>query len=303
LTLPPEITGQIFLHYVHNPYIGRTGEGAHNPLLLAGVCRSWRDICLSLHSLWSSLRIYPQDHSHSSLISLLGRWLPRAGSHLLDLELFRLSASTSAILSSLSAYSPRWRSLHLTMQTPSSLPEDRHIKGRIPHLSKLDLDVLEPYLGRPVTMFSHAPKLREVRLSAYSARPEWITLPWIQLTQLEFGCSLSGCLRVLAQTPHLEVLMVFITLMDRDPPPPIPQTLAHLRTLRYPRAHHGMLLDYLTLPALRTLELKCLEKEGCPRMRSLGVRSSWSLRSIHLVDMTSEIYMSCLWSLPSVEEV
>ncbi|KAJ7073448.1 hypothetical protein B0H15DRAFT_745599, partial [Mycena belliarum] len=57
LTIPPEIIEHIFSFYVCNPHIGHTNTPGRGPLVLASVCRQWRNICLSDGSLWASLRV------------------------------------------------------------------------------------------------------------------------------------------------------------------------------------------------------------------------------------------------------
>ncbi|KAJ6600669.1 hypothetical protein B0H10DRAFT_695935 [Mycena sp. CBHHK59/15] len=307
LTLPPEITAQIFSHYVDKPHIGRTRTPGRGPLLLASVCRNWRDICLSMGSLWASLRLYPESHSSwdiEDLLSPLRSWLSRAGSHPLDLHVSRSSsASISKIFSFLSQYSSQWRTLGLTLDIPFPFPNDE-IRGRIPCLTKLVVNMMTETDDEPVMMtaFSNAPCLREAQLCGVSL--QWISLPWIQLTHLDFSHeSVSTCVEVLKQTPKLEVLVVFLTRSwDSDPPSAL-LTLPHLHTLKFLYDRDGALLDHLTLPALKSLELTSLDSEGSPRLFPLGPRSAWSLRSIRLMGMAAETSIFCLLSIPSPEEV
>ncbi|KAJ6600704.1 hypothetical protein B0H10DRAFT_1958730 [Mycena sp. CBHHK59/15] len=281
LTLPPEITAQIFSHYVDKPHIGRTRTPGRGPLLLASVCRNWRDICLSMGSLWASLCLYPGSHSSwdiEDLLSPLRSWLSRAGSHPLDLHVFRSSsASISKIFSFLSQYSRQWRTLRLTLDNPFSFPNNE-IRGRIPCLTKLVVNMITETDDEPVMMiaFSNAPCLHEAQLSGVSL--QWISLPWIQLTHLDFSHeSVSTCVEVLKQMPKLEVLVIFLTLSwDSDPPSAL-----------------------LMLPHLHTLKFL----EGSPRLFPLGLRSAWSLRSIRLMGMAAERSIFCLLSIPSLEEV
>ncbi|KAJ7262991.1 hypothetical protein C8J57DRAFT_1133743, partial [Mycena rebaudengoi] len=55
LTLPPEITADIFVHYLGNfPVITYDcASKAYPPLLLASVCREWRRVALSFPRLWA----------------------------------------------------------------------------------------------------------------------------------------------------------------------------------------------------------------------------------------------------------
>ncbi|KAJ7139239.1 hypothetical protein C8R44DRAFT_847339 [Mycena epipterygia] len=305
LTLPPEITAQIFSHYVHKSHIGRTRTPGRGPLLLASVCRDWRHICLSMGSLWASLLVYPEQYSSrdvKDLLSLLECWLSRAGSHPLDLRIFRSSSGlTSKIFTLLSNYSSQWRTLGVTLDRPFSFPNEE-IQARIPCLEKLVVTIIAEGDGVPVkiTAFSVAPRLREARLSGASLR--WISLPWVQLTHLEFSLeSLSACFEILKQTPMLESLVVYLPY-GTDPPSAL-LTLAHLHTLKFDHDRDGALLACLTLPALKTLELAYLAREFCPRLMDLGLRSAWSVRSIHLEGMDLDTLNVCLRCIPSLEQV
>ncbi|KAJ7447568.1 hypothetical protein B0H11DRAFT_2290139 [Mycena galericulata] len=301
LTIPPEITGQVFSFYVENPHIGiAPDDPGRSPLPLASVCRRWRDICLSMPRLWSALRIYSTySASESNIFDLLQRWISRAGSHPLDLELSGspILSTPAAILSHLAHYSHQWRILRLSFHLPSSFPNDK-IQGRVPCLTKLTINIIGGYdVPEMVTAFRDAPRLRDVQLFGASFRS--LSLPWIQLTSLNFsGGTLSNCVEILEQTPNLELLSVHLLTKTRIGKPPL--TLLHLHTLVFQCDHAIMLLDYLTLPALKTFELSALESDG---VLALATRSQWSLRSIRLVALPSPASVLCLASTPSVEEV
>ncbi|KAJ6509101.1 hypothetical protein DFH09DRAFT_1199151 [Mycena vulgaris] len=298
LTLPPEITTHIFSHCVYDPHIGHARVPGYGPLPLASVCRRWRDICLSTGALWASLRVYPARYSRGdidNLIGLLRRWHSRAGNHPLDLRLFS-SHYTSQIFSAISQYSHQWMALGLTLEMPFSFPNEV-VWGRIPSLTTLVITVLNEPQDEPVmiTAFRDAPSLREAELSGASL--EWISLPWIQLARLELSDqSLSECVDILKETPNLEVLVVshMFTLRLQTTPPVL---LPKLHTLRFTYDPDGMLLNQLALPALETLELTALNRAS--RVLELGLRSAWPLRSIQLMNMTSDTTIACLRALPS----
>ncbi|KAJ7139223.1 hypothetical protein C8R44DRAFT_302041 [Mycena epipterygia] len=311
LTLPPEITAQIFTHYLHKPHIGRTRplHQGRGPLILASICRDWRHICLSIRSVWASLQVYPEQYSNGNvedLLSLLRCWLSRAGSHPLDLHVFRSSSGSISwkIFTLLSNYSSQWRSLGVTLQRPFSFPNEK-IQARIPCLEKLAITIIKEGGDVPLMMtvwFSVAPRLREVILSGASL--QWISLPWIQLTHLDFRSeSTSACVEILKQTPMLEALVVSLPYIGIEHPPSPPLILPHLHTLDFEHDRDGALLSCLTLPALKTLVLSCFRYEFSPRLRDLGVRSAWSLRSIILNQIDDRTSTFCLRCIPSLEEV
>ncbi|KAJ6509092.1 hypothetical protein DFH09DRAFT_1199135 [Mycena vulgaris] len=152
-----------------------------------------------------------------------------------------------------------------------------------------------------LTAFSDAPCLREADLSGASL--EWISLPWNQLTKLEFSYqSLSACVEILAQTPNLEVLVTSAQWRPETAPTP-PRLLPMLHALRFTYDPDGLLFDYLTLPALKTLTLTALDHGGSARLHNSGVRSAWSLPSIQLTCMSPDATILCLRHIPSLETV
>ncbi|KAJ7474262.1 hypothetical protein FB451DRAFT_1088946 [Mycena latifolia] len=306
LTLPPEITAHIFSCYVDNPHIGYTPSPGWGPIVLASVCREWRNICLSVGSLWASIRVYPERLSIweiENLLDLLRRWLSRAGRQPLDLQVFG-TKYTSEIFSAISHHLPQLRTLRLALDAPFSFPT-AEIRGRIPCLTKLIVNIMHEPQDDPMmlTAFSDAPGLREAQL--YGASLQWISLPWIQLTHLDFSYqTLSACVDVLRQTPNLKVLRVYIA-HDQDAGDPLwaPLILPHLHTLKLSYDPYGMLLGHLILPALQTLELTGFKNQNPSLLLQLGLRSEWSLRSVRVTDMSSESAVLCLRSIPSLEAV
>jgi hypothetical protein len=53
LTIPPEITAEIFIHYVALDEWVELHKSASGPLLLVSICRSWHSIALNLRRLWA----------------------------------------------------------------------------------------------------------------------------------------------------------------------------------------------------------------------------------------------------------
>jgi hypothetical protein len=93
--LPTEITAEVFLQYVDRGLIGGTDPNIphapawtepYGPLLLASVCRAWKDIALALCPIWSTLEIRTQANAIPTTQQLLECWLPRSGGHPLDVN-------------------------------------------------------------------------------------------------------------------------------------------------------------------------------------------------------------------------
>ncbi|KAJ7116285.1 hypothetical protein C8R43DRAFT_1038454 [Mycena crocata] len=310
LNLPPEITGKIFTHYVDNPRIGCPRESPDSPpysgggpLVLASVCRNWRDISHSLCPLWASLHLYPEQHSSiENLVSLLRRWFSRAGTHPLDLHITEPSISLPGTV--LSEFSSQWRNLGLTLGSNHAFPNDA-IRGRVPSLTKLviNFEQLPETVPPPtiITAFSEAPHLREVHLSGVTLQS--ISLPWRQLTHLRFSDGIvEPCMEILHHTPNLEVLDIptFIMRVSWELPP---LRLAHLHTLKL--AIYGpdlrILLGHLTLPALITIHLTFF-LDMAP-IQHMVERSECLLKKMVLLGTKSDVIQGCLQCAPSLEQV
>ncbi|KAJ6455407.1 hypothetical protein C8R45DRAFT_1082460 [Mycena sanguinolenta] len=321
LAIPPEITRLIFSLYVNAPHIGcmsmfeRIGRG---PLRLATVCKTWRQICLSHPALWASFRVYAHEMYHGRIdafIDFLRCWISRAGNLPLDIAIFHplqhykdvsLSREMTKIFSSLPEYAARVRSLKMILEMGVAFPSEE-LHGCVPHLERLT--VAAGYLydksAGPLTGFQDAPRLREVGLSGLTFRD--ISLPWTQLTHLELGDGFESAVEILEQTTQLAVLIVeFPEDMHEDDEPDFthpPLTLTHLHTVRLWGVVETRLLQYLTLPALKTLDVGYTDAGSFPILHALGVRSGWSLHTLSLKAVNCEQTITLLESIPSLEEV
>ncbi|KAJ7694584.1 hypothetical protein B0H17DRAFT_1199109 [Mycena rosella] len=298
LTIPPEVTSEIFFHDVD------TDTHRPDPLRLASVCRTWRAIALSTPRLWNYFSSGPtRIRSTEVLSSRLHSWLPRAGNLplTLSIESPKLS-SDGAILAILAQYAAQWISLDLTSYMPISSPIDK-IRTPLSSLKKIKLHIpsLRGGVSTCIMAFLDAPQLREAYLHGLSLTQ--VSLPWIQLTKLQlFGLSLGECLDILEQTPHLEDLS-FAPITLHGPSIPSPRTIIGLRALHLMSDESCAILDHLTLPALNDLNLYRLSNEGVTRVESFVARSGCSVRVLELSHtMFTETYI-CVRNLPSLTEV
>ncbi|KAJ7223329.1 hypothetical protein GGX14DRAFT_314183, partial [Mycena pura] len=167
------------------------------PQLLGGVCKQWREICLSMSSLWTSLRVYNRmDRGIDSLVDALRCWLSRAGNCPIDLEIDGALTAQCDILDVLGQFAFQLRSLDVSTPLPETL-----IQGHIPHLQRLVLDILPRHKNAETASAAlhDAPRLREVDLSIQN-----VSFPWTQLTHLALRLgSLPRCLEILQCTPRL----------------------------------------------------------------------------------------------------
>ncbi|KAJ7743581.1 hypothetical protein B0H16DRAFT_1561006 [Mycena metata] len=295
LSLPPEMTAEIFLRYVDTASTdSRKGNLIHNPLPLASVCRAWRAIATSTCALWTRVDM------NTTLIrdaeSLLASWIPRSGDLPLDLDIVLPGINSPAregILRILAQCSSQWRYLHLQSYASILFPADV-IRGPLTALKALRIEII----GQPgpvcMTAFLEAPELQEAAITGVSAAH--ISLPWNRLTCLELdGQSLSQCLGIIAETPELETLSVSMDIFSMDAPDLWPVaasrcTLSHLRNLEAIPA----LLPHLILPNLEHLSLRSLTSERVGLVHELLLRSRCTLRVFHLANAGLEAIHLCL---------
>ncbi|KAJ7633305.1 hypothetical protein B0H17DRAFT_1149949 [Mycena rosella] len=310
LTLPPEITSEIFLRYVDSPHFRYTHDPHHSPLRLASVCRAWRAVALSTQALWTHFYAGPNDiggpAGEESLSRRLQVWLPRAGSLPVTLKMsLPTSASKDMVLSILARHSSQWRNLDLQSAEPFCFPIDS-IRAPLSSLKKIQLNIdYLPLDGSGcITAFFNAPQLREAHLDRLSLSR--ISLPWIQLTNLKlWGQSLSDCLEILDQTPNLESLDCAVSPAPFwvTMPAPHVRTMIHLRTLHCMFDRDLKILDHLMLPTLRQLELFDLTSEGHARVESLVARSGCCVQSLYLGRTSLTQSYACLSTLHSLTEI
>ncbi|KAJ7262987.1 hypothetical protein C8J57DRAFT_1513223 [Mycena rebaudengoi] len=159
LTLPPEITADIFVHYLVNfPVITYDcASKAYPPLILASVCREWRRVALSFPRLWATLKLKWDPKTVVRREKLLRFWLLRAGGCLLDLDLSdsNLTESTSSSAAIVHIPPLSWKNLHTLRLHPSSfwhlfdflaVPALKTLELGFPIES--DLDILLSFISR-----------------------------------------------------------------------------------------------------------------------------------------------------------
>ncbi|KAJ7167747.1 hypothetical protein C8R46DRAFT_898276, partial [Mycena filopes] len=82
LTIPPEITSEIFLHCLPEKLVPPSQADA--PLVFLSVCRAWRAVAISVPALWTSLCVDVNEIPSSILLdehrlpSILDVWFSRA---------------------------------------------------------------------------------------------------------------------------------------------------------------------------------------------------------------------------------
>ncbi|KAJ7455248.1 hypothetical protein B0H11DRAFT_2067324 [Mycena galericulata] len=284
LTLPPEITSEIFLHCLpvpeqHKPRVSDA------PLLLTCICRPWRTIALSTPRLWSTF-YFPADAPISEARDrFISDWLARSGHCALSISLFHwysesdddpydgedreqlIANSIRTCLQLFARHSSRWGRVELVFR-PSILQSVSAsvFEGGLPQLVHLALGCRDHsdfmFGSSEMNLFNVAPRLRSVELwldRGDTIDIHLISLPWAQLTSFTGHCFMeSECFYVLAQCPAL-VKCNFVLCVGEASMEAIPD-LAPINALQSLTAmvpdSLSRIFTGLTVPRLETLNIE-----------------------------------------------
>ncbi|KAJ7751548.1 hypothetical protein DFH07DRAFT_826364 [Mycena maculata] len=284
ITLPREITSEIFLHclppapdfssklvfphpsfdldenpelkadpYPHNP---RPSEA---PFLLLQVCSAWRSIALVTPRLWTHLHLNLADINYFSfypdLEEFIADWFTRAGSCPLffsgNWSSIAASSASASLNTTLLRYAPRLRNLALQLHE-QQLGELGALAAPFPLLEKLAISISFPasQLRTFPDFFCGMPRLKELYLNMV---PSMFSIPWAQLTK--FAC---GNVDNLANVFHAAPLLTDLTCSISEDSHELATDITHarLQTLCLVNRSSGHFLPRLLLPSLQTLHLK-----------------------------------------------
>ncbi|KAJ7257141.1 hypothetical protein C8J57DRAFT_1185973 [Mycena rebaudengoi] len=294
LTLPVEITSEIFFHVLPVYPLRPPLTGLPSPALLGQICRRWRDIAFSTPRLWRAIQLNIEWKCHLDMqLDALATWLSRSKDCTLSISLeYKLeselcSSKLPDITEALISNAARWEYVHLIIPFL-----DLHwIRGPFPLLRALSIGKSNYDDGREISVaspFHDAPQLQKVVLCVLFD-PSWAYLPWWQFTSISADkCEPSVLGNILS---HAVSLIDFDgTLWDDDDDVPPVAPLAYLQSLilhdecKTKRGAQKLLLDALTTPALRHLTVS--ERELGPdylsTITSALSRSKCSLVSLHV---------------------
>ncbi|KAJ7021809.1 hypothetical protein C8F04DRAFT_1241148 [Mycena alexandri] len=299
LTLPPEITSHIFLDCL--PFHGRVQPSSIKaPLVLAQVCQYWRDIALATPQLWSSIDMkleigQPNIPDKGTIALLLRTWLSRA------------------------KRSP----ISLTLRLPYHQPISKEVISVIPayagQLHRLELQASDSDCETLRAMCSDFPILRDIAITCYGS-VHWLSAksashtscpngaflqPYVSLHTLRLGeMSVATLLDMLTDLPQL---LHLDTKIDDYPPfdsvgvVPVTANLESLiirgREEAPDQAPDPPVLDYLTLPKLRRLELHY--RLQLQALASFCIRSACVLEHLRLQVFTETECWGLMHMLPN----
>ncbi|KAF7376840.1 WD40 repeat-like protein [Mycena sanguinolenta] len=256
LTLPNEVTGEIFMCFLPAHPDAPPLTGPTSPTTLTHVCRQWRKIALATPMLWRAM-LFLDDIPYAQTRCLSEAWIKRSGSCplVIDVDIDDPEFLFEMFTAPLAMGTARWERLRIR-GSPVLPSQDCH-------------DFLA---------FYDTPQLSTVLLHGDVASK--VTLPWIQLTCLTLNYVwVNDCVQVLAQTPNLVRCVVVV---EGGPGPggvtrvklalPFLESLVLKNTIRHPTLDGlDQFLDLFVVPALSTLDVEkiFLRVDPIARLQSL----------------------------------
>ncbi|KAJ7861850.1 hypothetical protein B0H14DRAFT_2505878 [Mycena olivaceomarginata] len=158
LVLPPEITVNIFRLCLLAPIAAESDldfatpprpSSREAPLLLAQICRRWRDICLDTPEMWTSI-----NSSHNGSIELLELWLSRTRNRSLIISLLIMdnchNSRACTFMQAIMSRCSQWRDVRLHLPYCAIQQLDMFIFPRMERfrISTDDITGWAPQLGR-----------------------------------------------------------------------------------------------------------------------------------------------------------
>lgn len=295
LSLPPELTSLIFIQSLPSASLPRPSP-LDSPLLVAQICRQWRDIAIGTPELWKSIALVD---SHSP--ELLAVWLLRSARCPLTISLDDVNADrASTLLKVCKPHADRWEDIDLCLPDEAMLGL-RDIP-RMPLLRKTSVSTRGAY--RPGSKerfdFTEVPLLR-VAVIQTSPDLEFV-LPWNQLASLTLSNPIQACnLSILRECSCLETLDLSAIDSALVPSDQAVLFLGSLTSLTFP-SHFCAALDHLRLPRLahmRIRETTPFRQEEADALRCLIAHSSPPLQHLclHLRYPIPQMLTRCLDSL------
>ncbi|KAJ7467529.1 hypothetical protein FB451DRAFT_394160 [Mycena latifolia] len=242
LTLPPEITSNIFLQSIPED---ATPSRHASPLLLTQICHQWRAIALATPGLWQSItleHVWQPTGCHCT--ALLQMWLQYSATRPLFLS-FGCEVQMQRLIDTSLIHCHRWQEITLSSHVTLTAPHTH-----FPILRKV---TLARHIGGTVVIHN-APELRQAN---FRTVPTFVVaLPWARLTSLavQTFAHASDCLPMLIHCSNLRHL-THSAVAYRGGGFALPHaTLDSLQSLTLGVNSSG-LMPHLTLPHLRHLTL------------------------------------------------
>ncbi|KAJ7498519.1 hypothetical protein FB451DRAFT_1548371 [Mycena latifolia] len=268
LTLPPEITSEIFVHCLPARRDFDVVNLDEAPLLLMHVCSAWRQIAISIAALWTTLHIDMQDIGpHFSEIVRI--WLSRARQRPLSVKIVGLLSKIrdfDGFLETFCRHAGRMHSLELNIAPGDFNNMDKHrLAFSLLHSLTIRPDIeCGQWLGDPnaIEIFHEVPMLNEVLM--VDTPPSFIALPWKQLRKFTGEMfTVPNCMEALHLMPNLvegrfavrDMYINHVPSTVISHPKMESFTLFSVSTDKSGVANSTEILGYLSLPGLQTLQI------------------------------------------------
>ncbi|KAJ7498498.1 hypothetical protein FB451DRAFT_1202097 [Mycena latifolia] len=311
LTLPPEITSEIFVRCLPAAPDQDAVNLEEAPLLLMHVCSTWKQIAVSTAALWMALNLNVR-RVGPLFPEVFDTWLTRARGGPLSVKiagpLFDSIDDSDGyrFMESFRRHASGMRSLelNLTVEDFETMATDRL---GFPVLQNLSICLLpneeDLSVHHSIQLFHDVPILRSVLM--LDAPLSFVALPWQQLTKFSGDMyTIDACLEALRFMPNL---------VEFGAPASAPLSHSKIESLTLfestsvdwaDSVRSGRLLKFLTLPGLQALQilgtdgfdklvLNSFISRSVPPLRKLLVRPLVS-------DIPTEISMSSFLTAPSL---
>ncbi|KAK1233886.1 hypothetical protein PQX77_002939 [Marasmius sp. AFHP31] len=241
--IPPEALQLIFIFCCEkgSTFRARKRPRISTPLVLSAVCSSWRDMAISMPSLWADLTYVLDDegpevedeHQHFNRVTKL--YLQRADKSFLHLSFKQRNPASRSIrldlvLKALCLRPLQWASLRFH-RVPNSffrLPVFQGVQGNIPFLHSLRITERSSGSDGPVCLdfLKIVPGLRSLDIGLchdYSVNALVVLFPWCQLTHvaltLQGGATPPS--KIVSWCPNLKGLKLCVQSLTSDKTWPI----------------------------------------------------------------------------------
>ncbi|KAJ7739560.1 hypothetical protein B0H16DRAFT_1568414 [Mycena metata] len=310
LALPNEIVSRIFIQCL--PSHGRVRPSRRRaPLLLAQICRHWREIALSTCQLWAAVDINAgfidlmpgaRNNTIQRGLPLIQTWFSRAMACPLSLTIRsskqKLPVSIYPIISTVAERLHRLE-LSLLDEDVASLQQ---LSISLPHLQHLAIcsDKM-----RPFSIFPSTPRVHDLYTSQISVSELGL---YPNLTRLQLSTvSLKSLLQILQSRPKIICVAARLAPTAVDSSISAPPPLKHLSSLTLygrnaPKAVESA-LKLLTLPNLHHLELHVELELNPDSLLTFFSRSACALDHLTLGFNYSRTFQGCLAALPLLKSL
>ncbi|KAJ6454602.1 hypothetical protein C8R45DRAFT_599623 [Mycena sanguinolenta] len=251
LTLPNEITSEIFIKFI--PVYPRPPPmtGRRSPTTLTHVCGRWREIALSMRSLWRGMLV-PGYSDDPSLLCLLKSWLSRSGDSPLSISMESIwEVLADECVAALVLHRARWEYVTLAVFSESIV---HTMQGAMPLLRQFEIRTESPTPPPSPIRFCEVPRLCSATL--WESRNATNIFPWSQLTSLTL-LYMNECAAILKEAVNLVHCHLFLSSVEDLVPDirlPVLESLILMPLFESddPATHF---LATLITPALRSLEI------------------------------------------------